>query len=85
MWFIGDKRRPHLGAVSGPEGWKTKEDCEKTIIETKKELEQLGRKRLRDAVELFHGNTESQYVQYEAGELERQLRQVGNFVPIEVI
>ncbi len=85
MWFIGDKSRPKLGAVSGPKGWKTKEECEEAIKQTILEVAQIKRQNLKIAIELSHGNLKSEVVKYEAGELERQLRHTGNLVPIEVL
>lgn len=84
MWYIGDKKRPELGAVSGPEGWRTKEECEKAILEMRIEVVQIGRRNLRNAVELSGGRTDTHLAQLEAGELEKTLKHIPDLIPIEV-
>lgn len=84
MWYIGDKKRPQLGAVSGPEGWATKEECETEIEAVKIVVVQIGRRNLRNAVELSGGKTDSALVAFEAEELERTLTHIPNLIPIEV-
>ncbi len=82
MWYIGRKSKPELGIVSGPEGWKTKEQCEKEILAMNQEVISRAKQDLRIIAEMR--GTDSIGAQWAAKYLDEKLTLQLDYIPIEV-
>ncbi len=82
MWFIGRKSKPERMAVSGPQGWKTREECEREIKYMNQELISGAREDLKAVVKIK--GTESIGAKWAANLLERRIKDQDDFIPIEV-
>ncbi len=82
MWFIGRKSKPERGAVSGPQGWKTREECGREIKYMNQELISGARDDLKVVVKIK--GEESIGAKWAADLLERRIKDQDDFIPIEV-
>jgi len=82
MWYMGRKSKPELGIVSGPEGWKTKEQCDVEILAMNQEIIRLAKQDLRIIAETR--GTDSIGAQWAAKYLDEKVKIQFDYIPIEV-